>query len=458
MSQVWNDGAETSNLVSPVVLSERDVTKEAPVFPPIALDLTRLFIAPTLRTPRGIDRVELAYAKYFLPRWPGDIVITIPGYDGIRCFGRDYATRLVTAVERHWREIDDAESDPFFHTVVDALSPGSGHAAGSLRKPSHGPIVAFAALLRECGMDFGQRVDRGIPANAIYINVGHWRMMLGWLDKRPDVTPIFMVHDTIPLDYPEFVQAPSVRHHAKIIEAAGRFARGLILTTDVAASSVNAALRAVTNREIPAFAAGLPLSPHFYERQSPDARLVGKPYFLVCGSIEPRKNHALLFAVWRELVTSLGADAPVLVVVGNRNVNQKSDTAILDRGTVLANHVIEVANLSTPALKILMTSARAVLMPSFAEGFGLPVAEALACGTPVIASSIPAHREVGGDFATYRSPIDGIGWMEAIQAHLDPDVQASARSRLTAYRPMTSDAYFERVTAFLHQMKASGLS
>ena len=56
--------------------------------------------------------------------------------------------------------------------------------------------------------------------------------------------------------------------------------------------------------------------------------------------------------------------------------------------------------------------ARAVLLPSFAEGFGMPVAEALAAGVPVIASDIAALREVGGDVPEYLDPIDGLGWLD----------------------------------------------
>ena len=53
-------------------------------------------------------------------------------------------------------------------------------------------------------------------------------------------------------------------------------------------------------------------------------------------------------------------------------------------------------------------------MPSFAEGYGLPVVEALAMGVPVICSDIEAHREVGKGTPEFLDPLDGIVWMQKI--------------------------------------------
>ncbi len=64
--------------------------------------------------------------------------------------------------------------------------------------------------------------------------------------------------------------------------------------------------------------------------------------------------------------------------------------------------------------------AALAFQPSDAEGFGLPVAEALACGTPVLASDIPVLREVGGAAASYAPVGDADAWSEAALALLDP--------------------------------------
>jgi glycosyltransferase involved in cell wall biosynthesis len=94
----------------------------------------------------------------------------------------------------------------------------------------------------------------------------------------------------------------------------------------------------------------------------------------------------------------------------------------------------------------LIAGARASLMPSFAEGFGLPVAEALAIGTPVIASDIPVFHEVGQGLATLIDPLDGPEWEAAIMAHWQDEATFSAaRSRATRFVPQTSTRYYTEI-------------
>ena len=92
-----------------------------------------------------------------------------------------------------------------------------------------------------------------------------------------------------------------------------------------------------------------------------------------------------------------------------------------------------------------MAGAVALVAPSFAEGFGLPIVESLAAGTPALASDIAAHREVGGDLVLYADPVDGPSWLSAIQTLMDPRAQLSAemRAKIAGYQPMTWKAHVE---------------
>ncbi|HEX8694948.1 MAG TPA: glycosyltransferase family 1 protein [Longimicrobium sp.] len=76
--------------------------------------------------------------------------------------------------------------------------------------------------------------------------------------------------------------------------------------------------------------------------------------------------------------------------------------------------VVELPFLERPVLAAVYRRAVVVLAPSGREGFGLPLVEALACGTPVVASDLPVFREVGGEAVVYRDPLNAAAWVDAV--------------------------------------------
>ncbi|RZM31644.1 MAG: glycosyltransferase, partial [Sphingomonas sp.] len=94
----------------------------------------------------------------------------------------------------------------------------------------------------------------------------------------------------------------------------------------------------------------------------------------------------------------------------------------------------------------LLRGARALLLPSFAEGYGMPVAEALAVGTPVLCSDLPALREAGGDAPDFIDPLDGPGWRAGILDHFaGGPLRAAQLARIPAYRAPTWAAHIDIV-------------
>ena len=134
--------------------------------------------------------------------------------------------------------------------------------------------------------------------------------------------------------------------------------------------------------------------------------------------MEPRKNLELLGEVWKRLCAERGDLAPHLVIVGAKGWRGDQIAARLARAPSTANRLHLVHGLSTPALARLLAGARALLSPSFTEGFGLPVAEALALGAPVIASDIASHCEIARDGVTLVDPLDGPAWKAAVERAL----------------------------------------
>lgn len=124
----------------------------------------------------------------------------------------------------------------------------------------------------------------------------------------------------------------------------------------------------------------------------------------------------------------------------------------------LGDAVVVLPFLDRAVLAALYRRAALVLQPSEREGFGLPVIEAMACGTPVVASDIPALREVGGEAATYCAVADVSAWSEAviqllIEWRQHPDRWFARRSAGIAQAAKFSWAdYTRRMVAFYQEL------
>jgi glycosyltransferase involved in cell wall biosynthesis len=313
-------------------------------------------------------------------------------------------------------------------------------------------ISAGAARLHIAAWNAFDRIRN----NAVYLNVSQFPVWVPryfrWLRDRPDIRPVFMIHDFLPIDHPEFFDPGPYRRHVKRVELVARMAAGVLVSTEAAADVVRAQFAAFGRKGVPILVQPLPVSPIFSTPREIDETLAAQPYFLVCGTIEPRKNHLLLFNVWRELARRMGPDTPKLIVAGARGWENENAIDMLERCPAVRAHVIEVPGLSTPSLKRLMDNARAVLMPSFAEGYGLPVAEAFAAGAPIIASDTPSLRAMGGADVACLDPLDGLGWLAAIRRHAEaPAAQARSAAR-AQIRALSQEIYFDRVEAFLRSL------
>jgi glycosyltransferase involved in cell wall biosynthesis len=143
------------------------------------------------------------------------------------------------------------------------------------------------------------------------------------------------------------------------------------------------------------------------------APLGGRPYLLHVGSAIPRKRLDVLFAVF----AALRARHPELRLVqqgGTLNPTQRAQVESLGIGEAL----LQPPRQERPTLAGLYRRARAVLVTSEAEGFGLPVIEALACGAPVVASDLPVLREVGAETCAYCPVGEVPAWVDTVDALL----------------------------------------
>lgn len=294
------------------------------------------------------------------------------------------------------------------------------------------------------------------PSGQVYLNLGHSGLesagLTRWL-QRKGCRSVFMVHDLIPITHPEYCRRGERRRHVARMENILRSGSGLLTNSEATAASLRRFARSRGLRLPPLQAA--PLAPAVLPHADGDAAPLRLPYFVVLGTIEPRKNHSLLLHVWRELVQKLGPWAPHLVVIGQSGWESENVIDLLERCEPLRSHVHELPTCSDAALGRYLAHARALLFPSFAEGYGMPLVEALMLGTPVIASPLGVFSEIAGNVPEYIDPLDGPGWAEAVRdyAHSNSPRRAAQMARMRSFVTPTWDDHFAQVERLLERLE-----
>jgi glycosyltransferase involved in cell wall biosynthesis len=130
-----------------------------------------------------------------------------------------------------------------------------------------------------------------------------------------------------------------------------------------------------------------------------------KDFLLFVGNIDRHKNLAVLIRAFA-LLKKKNADynRMKLIIAGNRRAGASALADVIGSQSLSQDDVKVLGYVSDERLVELYNSAAALVMPSLYEGFGLPVIEAIACGTPVIASDIPVFREIAEGAALFYSP------------------------------------------------------
>lgn len=269
--------------------------------------------------------------------------------------------------------------------------------------------------------------------------VVHWTYPLpirldGWMN-------IYTVHDAIPMLHPELSQIDATRHRA-LLDAIAVRAEHLITVSDAARDDIVTALGCAPDR--------VSTCPPGLEAALADAALPpdleADRFLLAVGSVEPRKNLARLVEAWRHSGTALP-----LVVAGPDGWRAEEIRPALEGVPGL----IRMPYVARPALLAMIASARALLFPTLAEGFGLPIIEAMQAGTPVLTSRGGATEEVAGGAALLADPTDADDLAAAIarlenQPLLDR-LRSAGRERSKHF---TLDAFADRLGALHRRLGA----
>ncbi len=250
---------------------------------------------------------------------------------------------------------------------------------------------------------------------------------------------IYTIHDLIPLTAPGMTPINPMRHR-RLMGAIVRIAAGLVTVSSTSRREIE---DTIPLAGIPVVDCGQPVDMNGPIDPLPNG-LLSDRYFLVVGSVEARKNIPAIIAAHRLADTGLP-----LIIVGPDGSGAAAIASLID-----GKSVIRLPHMPRPTVRALLAHARALLMVSLAEGFGLPIAEAMALGTPVITSQHGALAETAGGAGLLVDPKDIPAIAAAIRL-LDTDDLLRRRLRgdgLIRARTFAPSNFVERLGQFYEDM------
>jgi len=287
------------------------------------LDLTRL-IRRAGKVLTGVDQVEAAYLRALL-------------HDDVPLFGLIRSRLGYILLDR---------------AGLDALCPVLMGNPADVRQGQILRLARSHAIARVPPILLTRMLRRALPRRVAYVNVGHSNLtqrVLGAL-RAVDAHIAVMIHDVIPLEFPDYQRDGTVPAFAAMIARVGAAADLVIYNSNDTKRKAEAQWRAPP-ASIVSHLGTKTTSPA--PDEIPKGTLMRPPFFICIGTIEPRKNHAFLLDVWAEM----GPDAPGLIIAGGRGWKNEAVFARLD-ALPPDGPVREVAGLSDGALAALMGSVR----------------------------------------------------------------------------------------------------
>lgn len=304
--------------------------------------------------------------------------------------------------------------------------------------------------------------QNNIQRQSILLNTGHigndqknYIKML----KKYNLKPIFFVHDLIPIYYPEYCSKGEDLRHQYKLNYILKYGYGIISNSKDTLEKLNIYCNTNKLPKLPAIVALLAPDSKFSninqsvtpKNNYPSNLISSKPYFVMLSTIEPRKNHLLILQIFRKLAEQNLEDTPHLFIIGKRGWECEQICDLLDRSLILKKVVTEISNCQDYQLIDYIKNSQALLFPSFAEGYGLPLIEALALKTPVIASDLNVFKEIAGDIPEYIDALDAVSWQNTILEYTNKNSPKRNQQlqRLANFKIPSWTQHFKQVDEFI---------
>lgn len=353
-------------------------------------DITRLYVRRNETTPTGIDRVDINYALHLL-KSEKEVIFARGEKGNLNTFPANQAKLLIRKLATLW---------------IGSDWPKNAICKINDKKP-------IITVVKPDEM-------------YLYVNVSHQvvtaRFGLIELSAKENVRLVFFCHDLIPIDYPEYVGEHGREKHSALVNLMLWTGDLIIFNSEY---SKNSLIDYAKRNRYP-----LPklIVNHIGNERSLKSKLWNREekhtHFVYLSTFEPRKNHILLFLVWKKLYSILGDKTPKLLLIGKKGWQIDWLERYFSVEPNVSRFVERKENISDSELKTLMLNSYASLNPSYVEGWGLPAVESIAMGIPTACSDIPAYREATQGLAAYLSPLNAEEWVNYILLALNNNIKS----------------------------------
>lgn len=362
------------------------------------IDITRFISRIGRGHATGIDRVEVEYIKEISARDPDALAVAKLGKDFILLPVAIVAETIPILAEN--KNLGRIGAKDFFRLKLPR----------KLRKARQ----YFRSHSKTSTRNLNQIFLPSSLEKIEYVNVGHSNLNHGFFQslRSAGVAKItILIHDMIPLDFPEFTRDGVSAQFRNRMYAVAQNADQIICNSDYTRTRVQHYFKEWgTCPNYTVAHLGIEKFPH------PPDKGDSPPYFVILGTIEPRKNHQLLFDVWKTLAAKLpDSDMPHLKIIGRRGWNNEAVFNLLDSSPLMGKYIAEHSDFNDTDLANCIANSCGLLFPSHAEGFGLPALEAAQMNVPVICSKLEVFEEILGAYGTYLDVADVPLWASVLQ-------------------------------------------
>ncbi len=294
----------------------------------------------------------------------------------------------------------------------------------------------------EISLDALQKEDIFLDFDSVWNNFEERRHHIYRRLKKGNVLIVTMVYDVLPVLFPHFFREDTLIHYLIYLSAVLSYTDVILVNSEATRKALNRITDDIgcPRKEIHVIPLGANFSsPAVYDMQNQIStnlrKAVEKPFLMMLGTIEPRKNHAFVLDAYDKGLK----DLPVNLVFAGREGWNVSET--MDRIRThpdLNERIFFIEKPTDEEVDYLYKKTWGIIFASAGEGFGLPVLEALNHGKFVFASDIEVLREIGGECCFYFNPGDELSLIEQVANVIaDPALEREKEKAILNYHVMT---------------------